>query len=237
MTANEMIVSEPNNSATTVIERSHQIIVTQQDVAALTKTQELINQYVKANLVEGMQNDYAIIPGCVQKCLLKPGAQKLRKLFGLGVKIILIDKIIDQANNFVMFTYRAEVFNLRNDVVIASCEGACNSQEKKYRERPIWEKKGDRREIVGYESANAMDSLNTIMKMAQKRAIVGATIEATGVSDFFTQDKEEEIIDGMPMSDGAAPANVPMCCGKKMMVSKFNPKELYCITCKKKVGI
>ena len=37
---------------------------------------------------------------------------------------------------------------------------------------------------------------NTLMKMAQKRAFVGATLLATGASEFFTQDIEDMEIDG-----------------------------------------
>jgi hypothetical protein len=36
-----------------------------------------------------------------------------------------------------------------------------------------------------------MDLANTILKMADKRALVAATINATGVSDLFTQDLDD----------------------------------------------
>lgn len=37
---------------------------------------------------------------------------------------------------------------------------------------------------------------NTIMKMAQKRAFVGAVLIATGASEFFTQDIEDMVVNG-----------------------------------------
>ena len=42
---------------------------------------------------------------------------------------------------------------------------------------------------------------NTIMKMAQKRAFVGAILVATGASEFFTQDIEDMEINGAIYSD------------------------------------
>lgn len=42
---------------------------------------------------------------------------------------------------------------------------------------------------------------NTIMKMAQKRAFVGAVLIATGASEFFTQDIEDMVINGRIYSD------------------------------------
>lgn len=212
-------------------ERNHQIIISQRDVEALNNTRKLIADYVKANLVR--DQDYGIIPGCDKDSLYKPGAQKLRMLFGLGIKIEIVkdNTLIERENNFCMFTYRASVFNLRNDVVIASCEGSCNSQEKKYRERSEWREVNGKKVKVTVP-AQAFDQLNTIMKMAQKRAIVGATIEATGVSDYFTQDLEDDIVEEIEKPKAT---EFPTCCGKKMMVSKFNQNELYCPECKKKV--
>ena len=41
-----------------------------------------------------------------------------------------------------------------------------------------------------------MSMKNTIMKIAQKRAFVGAMLLATGASEFFTQDIEDMDING-----------------------------------------
>src|SRR5512147_1066355 len=42
------------------------------------------------------------------------------------------------------------------------------------------------------ENADIADTYNTVLKMAKKRAMVDAAITATGASDIFTQDLEEE---------------------------------------------
>jgi hypothetical protein len=55
----------------------------------------------------------------------------------------------------------------------------------------------DDRQITGQEvgkvsNPELADVENTILKMAQKRALVGATLIATGCSDIFTQDQEQD---------------------------------------------
>jgi hypothetical protein len=50
---------------------------------------------------------------------------------------------------------------------------------------------------------DVMGLKNTVMKMAQKRAFVGAMLLATGASEFFTQDIEDMEINGQVHSDVA----------------------------------
>jgi hypothetical protein len=55
------------------------------------------------------------------------------------------------------------------------------------------------------ENPDQFDLLNTLLKMAKKRAKVDATLEATATSDLFTQDLEE----GLPPEEGAPAAEEP----------------------------
>jgi hypothetical protein len=48
---------------------------------------------------------------------------------------------------------------------------------------------------------NVVSMKNTIMKMAQKRAFVGAILVATGASEFYTQDIEDMDINGQVFSN------------------------------------
>ena len=48
---------------------------------------------------------------------------------------------------------------------------------------------------------DAADQINTLQKMAQKRALVAATLIATNASEFFTQDAEDMIIDAEVISE------------------------------------
>ncbi|HET6886606.1 MAG TPA: hypothetical protein VFH87_01660 [Candidatus Udaeobacter sp.] len=59
---------------------------------------------------------------------------------------------------------------------------------KKVDGRWVWVKYGDEQRS---ENPDIADVWNTCYKMAEKRAKVNATLSATGASDFFTQDLEE----------------------------------------------
>lgn len=188
--------------------------VTREAVERLKAQRELLREYVRSQL--RVEVDYGQIPGTDRNTLYKPGAEKLAQLFGFGVKVVLSDRLIERDGNFAMFTYRAEVYPLRApDLVIATCEGSCNSQEKKYAERNEYEwvdytkpngEPGRKRVSKGVIATPVTDVLNTLIKMAQKRAYVGAIILATGASDFFTQD-----IDGPEDAEvlGIAPKQEP----------------------------
>ena len=104
---------------------------------------------------------------------------------------------------------------------IAQAEGSCSSRESKYRwrddkpacpkcSRPLfrskdggwfcWRKKdgcgaqfgeSDVKSAGKIPNPDLADIENTILKMADKRALVAATLIATGCSDIFTQDAED----------------------------------------------
>ncbi len=247
-------------------EESNLTVVSQQNVDALKKQRELLREFVQSQLVEADfktggsgEGDYGVIPGTKKRCLLKPGAEKIQRLFQLGCRFTLVDKEIDRHANFAMFTYKAEIYSLRNpDIVIADCDGTVNSQEVKYKERNVWrevvDKKGvktGRKEQLKEETP-IYDVLNTLMKMAQKRAMLGATLLATGASEYFTQDMldEDDLKIQTPvkkevLKEESAPliepqsSEPPICCDKPMMLSKYPDKETgeipwYCLKCKTK---
>lgn len=238
-------------------------VVSKQDVEALKKQRDLLREFVSSQLVEATQannfeGDYGVIPGTKKRTLFKQGAEKLNRLFQLGCRFKVVDKMIEREANFAMFTYKAEIYSLRNpDVVIAECDGSVNSQEVKYKERTEWREvkdskgKGTGRKESHKVETPIFDVMNTLMKMAQKRAMLGATLLATGASEYFTQDMlEEEDLKKAPPAEGTegqaqqqpeagaakGPSDKPpLHCGKLMMESKW-PKsgqpEWYCLTCK-----
>lgn len=212
--------------------------ITKADLDNAHERRRLLNEFIRNQMVDKI--DFGIIPGCQKPSLFKPGAEKLAQLFGLGVRISLKDKEIDLHLNFAMFAYTMEVYHLRTGTVIAQCEGSCNSHEKKYRNRTS---KG------ALEETPIGDIMNTLMKMAQKRGYVGAIIQATGASDFYTQDIDDPQdaaavgIRPPPQRTAVTVPNVrtatstdenskPACCGRPMMVSKFHENSWYCISCK-----
>lgn len=158
----------------------------------LQKIEEMRTHYkaLKAFISEVLESgkDYENYDFCDKPILLKPGAEKLRMLFGFGVDYQLTEKEVNRSTNFCKYTYKAIVTHLATGRVVATCEGTCNSQEKKYAKKKKWNKQ---KRAYDFVVVNIEDIENTIMKMAQKRAAQGATISATGASDFFTQDKEQ----------------------------------------------
>jgi len=189
--------------------------LTQGDVDRMKEQRRLLKDFMSSQLKQGIDNDYAVVPGCKKPSLLKPGAEKLLRLFNLGCRVRLSDKEFDLAGNYAEFTYRCEVYNLATGIVIAECEGSASSQEVKYKERRVWRETGKKnpegRPIK--EQTNEItpisDVSNTLKKMAQKRAIVGAAILATGASDFFSQDidseKDAEAIGAKARQEGPKP--------------------------------
>jgi hypothetical protein len=152
--------------------------------------------------------DYGIVPGTKKPSLLKPGAEKLRVAFGLSAEMNCIERTIQMDPQWCNVTYKCTVKD-HSGRVMSECEGNCNSFEEKY--RWIWK---DAPAVSDEESAagvyagthrwynnryfqekrpnpEVVGKLNTYMKMAQKRAFVGAILMATGASEFYTQDLED----------------------------------------------
>lgn len=146
--------------------------------------------------------DYGTVQGCGNKPMLfKAGAEKAANLFNLSIQVQLIKDIEDWDKEFFSYTYKAIIRNRQNHIV-AECEGNCNSKEKKYRYRWIPERFATeeqkktavaRKESEKYpgsynihvQNPDICDQVNTIMKMSQKRAIVGGVLIATNTSAFF----------------------------------------------------
>ncbi|HXI18790.1 MAG TPA: hypothetical protein VNM48_20690, partial [Chloroflexota bacterium] len=129
-------------------------------------------EFVRTHLVEG--EDYGIIPGTSPKpALFKPGADKLCLFYGLSTRIEVTHRIEDWDKGFLAYEVRVSLINRRNGVLEAEGIGSCNSRERKYKNQ------------------DAANVANTLLKMAEKRAKVSATISATRVSSIFSGDAEE----------------------------------------------
>ncbi len=92
----------------------------------------------------------------------------------------------------------AIIFTKKDNWWCAKFKGGCNAGFKK-----------DDPAITGQETGKKLnpdifDQVNTLVKMAQKRAHVAATINATSASEFFTQD-----LDDLQRYDTDAPASAP----------------------------
>lgn len=162
-------------------------------------------------------HDYGIIPGTGNKpTLLKPGAEKILMLMGLTSIYEIIEKVQDYKNGFFAFTIKCTIF--KNDLKITEGVGHANTKEARYARRWITEKKlpdgmdknslpkRERESKYGkyfeYQISNddPYTLVNTVLKMAKKRAQVDAALTVASLSDIFTQDLEDMIGDAYPQT-------------------------------------
>ena len=111
--------------------------------------------------------------------LFKPGAEKIVCMYGLLTHYTLESKVEDIENGFFHYLVRCDLVKIINgsEYVITSSYGSANTREKRN------------------GSQSPYDGANSAMKMAQKRALVGAAISISSVSDMFTQDIESDSAD------------------------------------------
>ena len=238
----------------------------------LIEAQNWYNEFVSfSKSILKMDLDYGVIPGTPKPSLYKPGAEKLRFVYGLGSEQECIEKIVDLDRPYIDYTYRCTIKSKQGQI-LAQCEGCCNSMEPKfgYTWKPLDKlpigidvsklpSKLSRKRITEFDFAikkaettgpygkpqahwnkwkaaiqsgiaikhsiqrygkeldewemdeavilyrtvnpNVISMKNTIMKMAQKRAFVGAILVATGASEFYTQDIEDMEINGQVYSN------------------------------------
>lgn len=166
------------------------------EVAAIRSAVEYVDKLRNDVMIENI--DYGVIPGTKKPSLYKAGAEKLAFAFQMvgtfettskdedyfreweyrsetkvwdqsSRRYEITGQTVKAVQGFYAYTVRCTVKSRITGRVMGECLGTCNSLER------------------GRESAPA----NTILKMAQKRAYVGAVLNATFSSDRFTQDMED----------------------------------------------
>ena len=115
-----------------------------------------------------------------QPILLKAGAEKIAFAYGLGQKYVLestTELTQPDGGKFLSFLVRCDLVKKLPDgseFVLSNSYGEANTGE-------------GRNGFKGFA-----DCINPALKMAQKRALVGAALAISGLSDMFTQDIENE---------------------------------------------
>lgn len=183
------------------------ILMPVMSIAQAKEQLERLQEFVKEVMVRG--EDYGVVPGTENKpTLLKPGAEKLCELYGLAPTIKDIVRVEDWDRGFFHYEVRMQLISKRTGVVVAEGVGSANSKESKYSARwvPEWKLRNqDVRGLQWREKTNQRGGyreyripnedpcnlVNTILKMAKKRALVDAVLSATCSSGLFTQDVED----------------------------------------------
>ena len=129
-----------------------------------------IQEIMQAVMKEG--EHFGKIPGTPKPTLLKPGAEKLIATFHLAPQYNELPGCREE-DHFISYKIKCELQSIVTGYLIASGLGTCNSRERKYQKAEPW------------------DIQNTLYKMACKRALVAAVLNATAASDIFTQDLED----------------------------------------------
>lgn len=164
----------------------------------MAKIQQMQN-VVQKTLKKG--HDFGEVPGTSKPTLLKPGGEKICMLFGLNPEYEFLQTTEDYDKEFFSYNIRCTLFKNRQPV--AQGVGSCNSKEKKYRfvnvdtipETYIGqsEEYTDKYGRVRYKINNPdiCSLVNTILKMAKKRAFIDAVLQVASLSEVFTQDIED----------------------------------------------
>ena len=122
--------------------------------------------------------DFGVIPGTKKPSLFKAGAEKVATQYGLCQRYAIESKVEspDPKAPFFFYLVRCDLVKIIDgqEYVITSAFGSSNSNEKRN----------------GFNSA--WDSANSCVKMAQKRALVGAVLALCSGSSMFDQDMEDE---------------------------------------------
>jgi hypothetical protein len=173
-----------------------------------------LRRCMRAVLREGV--DYGAISGTDGKpTLWRPGAQKMMQWFGLGFTCDRIGIERDDQGRKHGIDYRCTVTKRLpdgTDIIKATCEGTADYDESKFyqdvetvkaRLRELehkWAAK-DRR-VPNADRWNSAKEYradwNALMKRSQKRAIVGAVVDATAAGGIFSADDED---DTAPVTD------------------------------------
>ncbi|WP_313558834.1 hypothetical protein [Ruminiclostridium cellobioparum] len=132
---------------------------------------DILKKFVDELMTPGI--DYGIVPGVNKPTLLKPGAEKLCDAFGFSKRVEVTNRLEDWYRGVFHYEVLVTLICKRSGMIEAEGIGCCNSKESAYKDQ------------------SGHDVVNTIMKMAKKRALIDAVLSATRSSDLFTQDVEE----------------------------------------------
>jgi hypothetical protein len=201
------------------VERYEGLTMVTSAAEAKRRVQEL-QAFVQSVMVSGV--DFGVIPGTGDKpALFQPGAQKLAELYGFSHNFEDTGSALDWEKPFFLFRKRCILTSRRDGGYVGDGIGSCNSREDRYAYRWV----GDRDLPKGVDKASLRSKqrtgrngswttyrmpnedifslVNTIEKMACKRAYVHAVISVTRSSGMFTQDVEDLPPEAFGEVDGA----------------------------------
>ena len=184
--------------------------LSEQAIATVKHNIQLCEQLVKEVLEKEI--DWGTIPGVQQPFLWDSGAAKIMSAFNCYPEYKVIDATIRTPH--IRYTITSQLINRQSQQVIATGIGAASTKEVKHRYRWVEdpEKEGisrkglKQRKDGKYRIPNpdTEDLLNTICKMAAKRADVDAATSLPGVAATL-----RKLFHGIPTNPALAAASKP----------------------------
>lgn len=124
--------------------------------------------------------DFGVIPGTQKPSLFKSGADKIRVAYGFFERHSLVESLCgyDPDKGYVRYVDKCDLVKLNpnngQEYVFASYYGSANDMEKR-----------------NGRAAGSANVDNSTLKMAEKRAMVGAVLSVSSLSSLFTMDMED----------------------------------------------
>jgi hypothetical protein len=222
----------------------------QYSVSTVVNRVKAVNDLYKQVMIKDQH--YGVIPGTGTKpTLLKSGAEQILSLFQLAAKAEKTD-VRDLPGGHREYIMTVGLYSRKDGSFWGDGSGSCSTMESKYRYR--WqlapyipekeeadhlksEGKGKFKKVDNewkwferVENQDIADVYNTVLKMADKRALICAVLKAAGVSDIFTQDIEDmvenEQAGGTPVGAGGGQQRLDFEALKKELAQIHNKKDL-----------
>jgi hypothetical protein len=199
---------ELSDALATVDTTARMLIPANEAFARLVEFRALIRRVLTPSV------DFGTIAGCGPRpVLFLSGAQKLAEVYGFTPSYKFLSEVenFDAGPPFFYFKVRCRLRRKSDRMIVAECVASCNSRETKYGGRWVYErqvpehldksrlktrtfrdkKTGETITQWRVPNEDICDQINTIQKMAQKRALVGAVIFATRSGGVFDHDIED----------------------------------------------
>lgn len=142
-------------------------------IAEIAEHKARAREFMATVMTKGIDGDYAVIPGTGNKpSLLKPGAEKLARLFGLAI-VRMERTTLERFGDEGFVAGYAYALAGPDGRVLGEVEAFAAEAEKTF-------------EKLKQKTGGGAAILNTLTARAAKRAFVRAVIQATGVSDLFS---------------------------------------------------
>ncbi|MBV9489448.1 MAG: hypothetical protein JO069_06955 [Verrucomicrobia bacterium] len=177
----------PANATADAPIMTRDLIVQAVAIDTLVERINLIKEAMKRCMIEGQH--HGTIPGTRKPSLWKPGAELICTLFQLGTRYPKDSMLIEREHGHFTFTLTCQLFHIPTGRVVGEGVGGGSTMEYRYRSQTEDRFTENGQPIKA--KYTPYDFYNTVLKMAKKRAMVDAVLTATGASEIFTQDTED----------------------------------------------